>query len=134
MKPTLKNSLAVLDNLFEGKPLPEKLAVRKKDADEAIARLERARLDASIKDNLTRAPLIAVCFNVSCKRCGAKWDAFGHYARKVKQPVMGFGTAEITRRVDYVPFGEKPVETTWLPTEEEVCLSCYGGPKTPLGH
>jgi hypothetical protein len=133
MATKLKDSLAVLDNLFQGKPLPAKLAQRKQAAEDAQARIERQRLDQQISDNLERAPLVAICHNHTCRRCGSKWDSFGHFARRVKQPVLGYGTATVTRKVDYVPFGEVPGETQWVSLEEVACSSCYGAAPKIVG-
>jgi hypothetical protein len=133
MATKLKDSLAVLDNLFQGKPLPQKLAVRKQAAEEAEMRLERKRLDDQITDSLERAPLVAICHKHACQRCGNKWESFGHFARRVKQPVMGYGTATVTRKVDYVPFGEVPGETQWIDLEEVACISCYGAAPKIVG-
>lgn len=140
--PTLAESDAILDNLLFGSALPDTLARPKagnvipkgkhakalKDAEtlNEILKAQNAEIARKAKEKLENAPLIAVCLNHSCK-CGNKWQSFGFFARKVTEKIEGEGDATFTRRCEPVP-GERAIETNWLSSPEDTCLSCCYAP------
>lgn len=127
---TLADSHALLDNILFGKALPEHLA--KKTASnagtdsETTARVFRDAVAAEVAAKMDKSPLMAICYNHHCG-CGATWQSFGFFARKVKQAIAGAGAAEFTKRLDYDPAPELPSSTEWQTVEEQYCLKCFGG-------
>lgn len=141
---THADGLAMLDNLIDGKALPDHLArtragvILPKTRTQGETAAEEARKfnDAIAKEaaaKMNHAPLLAICFAHKCK-CGAEWPTFGFYARKVSQRVPGQGDATFTKRLDYHPGPEKVGSTEWQVKEEDACLRCYGGSAHPATH
>lgn len=139
MSQKLSDSHAMLDCLLDGKALPDHLARSKagvilpkaRTQGQTDAELARAFNDAIAKEvaaKMNLQPLIAINHIHKCK-CGNTWQAFGFYARRVKQAISGEAAATFTKRLDYDPRPETPSEVEWLEVLEQTCLSCYGGPK-----
>jgi hypothetical protein len=133
-----KDGLAMLDNLLDGKALPDHLArsragpilPRHRTQKETAAEEARKFNDSIVAEaaaKMSRQPLTAVCYKHEC-RCGAAWTSFGFYARKVTQRVPGAADATFTKRLDYDPRPEKVAEVEWRTVAECACLACYGGP------
>lgn len=137
------DGLAMLDNLLDGKALPDHLArsragvilPKHRTQGETLAEECRKFNDAIASEaaaKMNHAPLIAICFNHKCG-CGAEWQSFGFHARSVTQRVPGQGDATFTKRLDYDPSPEKVSSIEWQDKEESCCIDCYGGPRTPEG-
>ena len=135
------DGLAIIDNLFEGKALPDHLARSRagvvlpkvRTAAETAAEEARKFNDDIAKqayEKMNKAPLIAVCFAHRCT-CGNTWQSFGFHARRVTQRVPGAGDATFTKRLDYDPSPEKPSTIEWQDSDETCCIECYGGPSAP---
>lgn len=132
-----KDGLAMLDNLLDGKALPDHLAraragvilPKHRTAAESYNEELRRKNDEIAKaaaEAIAQRPLLAVCFNHKCK-CGNVWQSFGFYARKATQRIEGEGDATFTKRLDYDPRPERVTETEWQSVEEMACLKCFGG-------
>jgi hypothetical protein len=138
-----KDGLAIIDNIIDGKALPEHLARSRAGtilprSERITAKADKAATDRVYRDavakeaaaRMNKAPLTAICFKHKC-RCGQEWATFGFYARKVTQRVLGAADATFTKRLEYDPRPEAVAETEWRTVEETHCLACYGGPLDP---
>lgn len=132
------DGLAMLDNILDGKALPDHLArtragvILPKTRTQGETKAEEARkfndaIAAEAAAKMNKAPLIAICFSHKCC-CGNEWQTFGFYARSVVQRVPGAGDATFTKRIDYPPGPERVSVTEWQLKDEEACIKCYGGP------
>jgi len=115
---SLSDSKALLNNLLNGSALPEHLSKPRSEG------LDRKALAVKISENLRREPLIAVCFEHTC-RCKRSWKSFGFYARKTQVDVPGQGRTEVTKRLPDGPQQEPVTQTFWQPVEEPVCINCF---------
>lgn len=133
-----KDGLAMLDNLLDGKALPDHMArsragtilPKHRTAAESYNEELRRKNDEIAKvatEAMERKPLLAICYNHKCK-CGNVWQAFGFFARKAALRIPGEGDATFTKRLEYDPRPEPVTETEWQDVEEQACISCYGGP------
>ena len=118
MAAKLADSKALLNNLLNGAALPEHLSKPRSEG------IDRKVLAAKVEENLRREPLIAICFDHTC-RCKAQWKSFGFYARKTSIEVPGQGRTAVTKRLDYIPQQEPVSQTIWQPVEEPVCINCF---------
>lgn len=137
-----KDGLAMLDNLLDGKALPDHLAraragvilPRHRTQAESYSAELRRQNDAIAKaasDAMNHAPLVAICFNHKCA-CGNHWQAFGFYARKVTQRIPGEGDATFIKRLEY-PRGAEPVSATqWQDVTETECMTCFMRDDNPV--
>lgn len=136
-----KDGLAMLDNILDGKALPDHLARSRggailprhrtqNETDAELARKFRDTIAAEAAAKMNHAPLLAICNRHKCA-CGSEWESFGFYARKVTQRVPGAADATFTKRVEYNPAPEPVAEVEWRLVEESHCLACYGGPLVP---
>jgi hypothetical protein len=132
-----KDGLAMIDNIIDGKALPEHLArtragqILPKSRTQAETRHDELRRanDALAKEageRINKAPLLAICFAHTCA-CGNSWQSFGFYARKTTMRVPGAADATFTKRLDYDPRPEPIGETEWQTVEEHACIKCFGG-------
>jgi hypothetical protein len=114
----LADSKALLNNLLHGAALPEHLSKPRSEG------VDRKVIATKVAEQLVRAPLVAICFSHTC-RCSAAWQSFGFYARKTAVDVPGQGRTFVTKRLEYIPHDEAPVETITQPVEEQVCINCF---------
>lgn len=134
---TYRDEDAILDHLLEGKALPPHLA-RSRTGEvlprtphataKAIAEEQKAANDrraALVAEKMAQSPLVAICFKHLCG-CGASWQAFGFFARKVTDiPLERAGQATFHKPVSVKPVNEVITETIWQTVNEETCLSCF---------